>query len=148
MHERTLGVTALSVLTAMVGIYGLWAAVALLMGGTLTSFAGSDQGTMLLVLSAVFFAQAIAAFVVATGLWTRSSWAWSASAGVFVVLVVINVVLSVVASSYINLVLPLIGSIGGLIYLYRPSVREQFVGTNPALSRDTGRNAVGDTATV
>ena len=67
---------------------------------------------------------------------------------VFVSLVVVNVALSVVATNYINVVLPLIGSVAGVVYLYRPSVKARFVVPDNKTSEQPGQAAVGDAATV
>ena len=128
MRERSLGITALAVAAAMVGIYAFMAATALLLGGAIVSFAGGEAGAAVFVLGALFLGQTMAAYAVGFGLWMQKSWAWAGGVVIFATLVVLNVALSAMAANFINVVLPLVGAGVALAYLYRPATKAAFLG--------------------
>ncbi|MFV2063907.1 MAG: hypothetical protein ACC726_10410 [Chloroflexota bacterium] len=130
MQDRSLGLTALSLLAAMVGIYSFMAALAMLYGGAIGAFVGSDMGHIVFALGAVFLGLSVSAFVVAGGLWLRRSWSWAGGIAVFAVMVLANLVLSTMAGAFINVLIPVLGAVVGVGFLYRPSTRAILLGGN------------------
>lgn len=126
MQERTLGLTALAVASVAIGLYSLVAGMALLLGGSLGTFAGSDAGVAVMVLGALMFGAGTASFFVGYAFWMKRSWAWAGGIVVAAVIVVTVLVMGLIGASYTSLILPVVLGLSLIWYLLRPSVRAQF----------------------
>lgn len=128
MRQRSLGVTALAVGTVMVAIYGQYAAIALLMTGSVYTAAGSAPAALVLILGAVFLGTTVAAYLLGFGLWTRKHWSWAGAVTLFVVVAVANVLLSVLSTNFVSTILPALSGIVAVWYLHRPVVKQELLG--------------------
>lgn len=129
MQERPLGVTALSLASVAVALYGLVAGIALLMGGTLGTFGGSDAGVAVLILGAIVFATGMASFFVGYGFWTQRSWAWAGGIVVYATMIVAILAMGFIGASFLSLLLPVALGAGAIWYLLRPSTRAGLAAT-------------------
>jgi len=141
MRHRSFGVTTLAFATLMVGIYSQYAAISLLLTGSVFTAAGSIQGAVTLITGAVFLGLTASAYLVGFGLWTRRHFSWAGAIVVFAVLIGANLFLSVLATNFISAVVPLVGSLVALWYLQRPAVKAELLGTSVPLEVKV---AVGD----
>jgi hypothetical protein len=128
MRNRSIGVTALAFSTIMLAIYGQYAAIVLLMTGSVFTPFGSFAAAASLVTGATFMGITVAAYVVGFGLWTRRSWSWNGAIAVYAAFLVANIVLSILATNFVSAVLPTIGAIAAVAYLQRPAVRAEITG--------------------
>ena len=138
MRARSLGVTALAVSSVMVAIYGQYAAIALLMTGSIYAAAGSPPAALALILGAVFLGVTVAAYFVGYGLWSRKHWAWAGGVTIFVVFAIANVLLSVLSANLISSILPALVAIVAVWYFYRPAVKEELLGTGEKTDASIG----------
>ena len=128
MRERSLGVTTLAFASVMVALFCQFAAVALIMMGSLFAVAGSVPAVFTLVLGAVFLGLAFAAYFQGYGFWARKHWSWAGGVTLFVVFAVANVVLSTIATNFVSTILPALGAIVAVLYLHRPAVKAELLG--------------------
>ena len=138
MRERSLGVTALAVSSVMVAIYGQYAAIALLMTGSVYTAAGSPSAALALILGAVFLGLTVAAYLVGYGLWSRKHWAWASGVTLFVVFAIANVLLSVLSANFTSTILPALAAIVAVWYFYRPSVKAELLGEDETAASPVG----------
>ncbi len=131
MRDRSLGVTALAFGAVMVALYGQFAAVALLLMGSVSTTAGSSLGPITLITGAFFMGLTVAAYLVGYGFWTGKHWSWAGGMVVLVSLIVASLILSVISTNFVSLVLPSIGAVVAFVYLQRPAVRAELLGTEP-----------------
>ena len=129
MQDRSLGVTALAFSSVMIGLYCQFAAIVLILTGSVFTAAGSMHAAMALVNGAIFLGLTVAAYFVGYGLWTRKHWSWAGAVALFVVLIGANVVLSALATNLLSTVLPAIGAVVGIWYLHRPAVKTELLGS-------------------
>jgi len=127
MQERNLGLTALSVAAVAMGLYAMVAGIALLLGGALGTFAGSDAGVAVMVLGAILFGNGMAAYFVGYGFWMSKSWSWAGGLVTASVTVVSVLAMGLIGASYTSLVLPVVLGLSLIWYLLRPSVRSQLI---------------------
>lgn len=128
MRNRSIGVTALAFSTIMMAIYGQYAAIVLLMTGSVFTPFGSFTAAASLVTGATFMGITVAAYMVGFGLWTRRSWSWNGAVAVYAAFVVANIFLSILSANFVSAVLPTIGAIAAVAYLQRPAVRAEITG--------------------
>ena len=128
MRERSLGVTTLAFASVMVALFCQFAAVALIMMGSIFAVAGSVPAVFTLVLGAVFLGLTFAAYFQAYGFWTGKHWSWAGGVTLFVVFAVANVVLSAISSNFVSTILPGLGAIVAVWYLHRPAVKAELLG--------------------
>lgn len=146
MKQRTLGMTSVSVLSVMVGLYANMAGIALLFGGAIGAYEGSYLGNSVFALGLAFMALSFGAYVVAGGVWLTTSWAWAASIVQFVTLIVLNLLLSLMADSYINVLLPAVGAAAAIFYLTRPNTKAAFRGEKTPQRSDAQSRTAGEVA--
>ena len=127
MQERPLGLTALAIASVAIGLYGLVAAMALLLGGSLGAFAGADASVPILVLGAVMFGAGMSSFFVGYGFWMKRSWAWAGKIVVVTAILLAVVAMGFLGASFTGLILPVVLGLSLISYLLRPAVRAQFV---------------------
>ena len=132
MRDRSLGVTALAFFTVMVALYSQMAAIALILGGSIFTAAGSVQGAAALLTGALFLGVAIAGYVVGYGFWTRRHWAWAGGMVVFATLIGANLILSLISANLLSSVLPVVGSVIAVWQLQRPATKAELLGTEIA----------------
>jgi hypothetical protein len=125
--QRPTGVTIIAVLSAIGGVFGLLASLALLgFGGAIAGATGLSGG-MLLVAGLIVLAYSILSLVLAYGFWTLQSWAWPLGVGVEV-LGIVQAVLQFMNDTrqIVSLVISL--AIAGVIlwYLFQPHVKAAF----------------------
>jgi hypothetical protein len=128
MKNRSLGVTVLAFSTFMVAIYSQYAAISLLLTGSVFTVAGSFVAMVTLLTGAVFLGLTATAYAVGFGLWTRRSWSWNGAMAVFLTLFVANIFLSILATNFVSAVIPSVGVIVAVVYLQRPAVRAEILG--------------------
>lgn len=127
MQKRSFGITTLAFGSVMIALYSQFAAVSLILTGSVWSSSGSIYATASFVLGALFFGITFASYFLAYGFWTRKSWAFAGSVTLFVTLVVASVALSVVSTNFTSTVLPLAAAIAGIWYANRPAVKAELV---------------------
>lgn len=132
MRDRSLGVTALAFFTVMVALYSQMAAIALILGGSIFTAAGSVQGAAALLTGALFLGVAIAGYVVGYGFWTCRHWAWAGGMVVFAALIGANLILSFISANLLSAVLPVVGSVIAIWQLQRPATKAELLGTEIA----------------
>lgn len=124
--QRPTGITVMAVLSAIGGVFGLLASVALLGLGAAVS-ATSGLGGLAFVAGIIVLAYSILSLVLAYGFWTLKPWAWPLGIGVQV-LGIVQAVLQFMddGSRLVSLVISL--AIAGVIlwYLYQPHVKAAF----------------------
>ena len=123
--QRPTGITVMAVLSAIGGVFGLLASLALLGLGAVSATSG--LGGLAFVAGIIILAYSVLSLVLAYGFWTLKPWAWPLGIGVQV-LGVIQAVLQFMdnSSNVISLVISL--AIAGVIlwYLYQPHVKSAF----------------------
>lgn len=133
MQDRSLGVTALAFSSVMIGLYCQFAAIILILTGSVFTAAGSMHAAVALVNGAIFMGLTVAAYFVGYGLWTRKHWSWAGSVSLLVVFIGANVMLSALSTNVISSVLPAAGAVLGIWYLHRPAIKTELLGsTTPA----------------
>jgi hypothetical protein len=130
MQKRSFGVTTLAFSSVMVALYCQFAAVALIITGSVFSQSGSAYAAASFALGALFFGLTFASYFLAYGYWTSKSWAWAGGMALFATLVVASVVLSVISTNFVSTVLPLAAAVAGVWYLNRPAVKAELLGTD------------------
>lgn len=128
MQNRSFGTTTLAFSSVMVGLYTQFAAVALILTGSVFSPSGTIYAAASFALGALFFGLTFAAYFLAYGFWTRKSWAWAGGAALFVTLVVASVLLSLISTNFVSSVLPLAAAVVGIWFLNRPAVKADYLG--------------------
>ena len=133
MRPRSLGVTTLAFSSVMVGLYCQFAAIALILTGSVFVVAGSRHAELALFTGTVFLGLTVAAYFLGYGLWTRRHWSWAGAIALFLVFLGANVVLSVVSGNMMNSVVPTIGAVVGIWYLHRPAIKAELLGDKAAI---------------
>lgn len=128
MRERSFGVTIVAFSAVMVALYSQFAAIALLLTGSVFTAAGSVPAAFVLMLGAVFLGLTLAAYAIGFGLWTRRPWSWAGGVALFVAFVVANVVLSVISANFLSTVVPAVAAVTLVWQLHRPAVKAQLIG--------------------
>lgn len=127
MHKRSFGVTTLAFSSVMIALYSQFAAVALILTGSVWSSSGSVYASASFALGALFFGLTFASYFLAYGFWTQKSWAWAGGVALLATLVVASVALSVISTNFVSTVLPLAAAVAGIWYLNRPAVKTELV---------------------
>ena len=130
MQKRSFGVTTLAFSSVMVALYCQFAAVALIITGSVFSQSGSAYAAASFALGALFFGLTFASYFLAYGFWTGKSWAWAGGLALFATLVIASVALSVISTNFVSTVLPLAAAVAGVWYLNRPAVKAELLGTD------------------
>lgn len=143
MHQRSLGVTVLAFGSVMVGLYCQFAAVALILLGSVFTPVGSTPAAIALLLGAVFLGLTVAAYFLGYGFWTRKHWAWAGGLALVAVLAVASLALSFTATSFLSSVSPVITAALAVWFLHRPAVRAELLGDpRPFVSPRTAHDAL------
>jgi hypothetical protein len=125
--QRPTGITVMAVLSAIGGVFGLLAAVALLGVGAAVGATGNGLGGLAAIAGIIVLAYSVLSLVLAYGFWTLKPWAWPLGIGVQA-LGIIQAVLQFMDNStnVVSLVISL--AIAGVIlwYLYQPHVKAAF----------------------
>jgi hypothetical protein len=140
-HKRPLGITALTFVSVMVGLYCQMAALALLMGGMLGGVVGSDLTGVVLAMGALNLGLMGAAYFLGYGFWTQRHWAWAGGIVVFSMLIVTSILLVLISSNMISAIGPSLGAAAAIWYLFRPATKALLLGVDR-----TDRTEVLDTA--
>lgn len=130
MQQRPLNITALSVASVALGLYAMVAGIALLLGGSIGTFAGSDTGIGIMVLGSIMFGVGMTSFFVGYGFWMEHRWSWVGGLLVAGVTVVSMLAMGLIGASYTSLALPIILGLSMIWYLLRPQIRERLVPTD------------------
>jgi hypothetical protein len=125
--QRPTGVTIIAVLSAIGGVFGLLASVALLgFGGAIAGATGLTGG-VLVVAGLIVLVYSVLSLVLAYGFWTLQPWAWPLGVGVEI-LGIVQAILQFMNDTrqVISLVISL--AIAGVIiwYLFQPHVKAAF----------------------
>ena len=130
MQNRSLGVTTLAFTSVMIALYCQFAAIALILTGSIYTAAGSSPGAFTLLTGAVFLGLTFGAYFIGFGLWTRKHWAWAGSVALLVVLVGASAALSVISTNFVSLIVPTVAAVAGIWYLHRPAVKAELLGSH------------------
>ena len=122
-RKRPLGITALAFTSVIVGIFCQVAAMALLLGGTLSGVAGTDMASALLILGAIYLGLMGAAYFVGYGFWSLRHWSWAGGIVVYVTLIVVSVAMLLLSANVLSVVGPVGGSVAAIWYLLLPSTK-------------------------
>ena len=133
MRERSFGVTALAFSSIMIALYSQFAAIALILTGSVFTAAGSVPAVFVLILGAVFLGLTFASYFLGFGFWTKKHWSWASGVVLFTSFVVANVVLSAISSNFVSSIVPALAAVVGVWYLHRPAVKAELMSeTSPA----------------
>lgn len=136
MRERSLGITALAVLSITVGLVALFAGLALLLVGSWGAFEGVGVGVPMLVVGSLFVGLAVSAYLVGYGLWRMKHWSWAGGVVVFSVNAVASALAAAISGNPMAAIFPVIIAIAGIWYLQRPAVRAALLGSAETGSTD------------
>ena len=125
MRERSFGVTTMAFSTIMVALYSQFAAIALILTGSVFTPQGSTPAAIALLLGAVFLGLTLSAYVIGYGFWTKKHWSWAGGMALFVVFAAANLALSAVATNFISSIVPALGAMMVVWYLLRPAVKAE-----------------------
>ena len=124
--QRPTGVTIIAVLSAIAGVFGLLAGIALLTAGSVIG-AAAGLGGFVVVGALIVIAYSILSLVLAYGFWTLQPWAWPLGIGVEV-LGIVQAVLQFMNDTrqLVSLIISL--AIAGVVlwYLFQPHVKAAF----------------------
>ena len=132
MQKRSFGVTTLAFSSVMVGLYCQFAAITLMLAGSVFTPTGSISGAIALFLGAVFLGTMVAAYLLGYGFWTRKHWSWAGGVALFGVLAGASLALSVTASDYLSSITPLVAGVLVVWYLNRPDIKAELLGQSPS----------------
>ena len=129
MKKRSRGVTGLAFSSVLIGIYSQFAAVALILTGSVFSTSGSAYAGFAFILGSLFLGLTFASYFLVYGFWTRKSWSWAGGIALVITVAVASVALSVVSSNFLSSLLPMAAAVAGVWYLNRPEVKAELTGT-------------------
>jgi hypothetical protein len=129
MQERSHGVTTLAYSSVLIGLYCQFAAIALILTGSVYAPSGEPSAAMALLLGALFFGLTFASYFLGYGFWTRKHWSWAGGIALFVTLVVASAALSIISTDFVSTLMPLAAAVAGIWYLNRPAVKAELLGT-------------------
>ncbi len=127
MRDRSFGVTVLAFSSIMIALYSQFAAIALILIGSVYTAAGSAPAAFVLMLGAVFLGLTFASYFLGYGFWTKKHWSFAAGVTLFVSFVVANVLLSVISTNFISSIVPALAAVVGVWYLHRPAVKAELL---------------------
>ena len=125
MTKRSFGITVLAFSTIMVALYSQYAALSLIVTGSVFAPSGELAAVLTIITGAVFTGLTAASYVVGVALWLRKSWAWGWAMGIYLTFFVANAFLSVLVGNFGSSILPTIGVAAAVVYLNRPQVRAE-----------------------
>ena len=125
MTKRSFGVTVLAFSTIMVALYSQYAALSLLVTGSVFLPSGELAAMITVITGATFVGLTSAGYVVGVALWMRRSWAWGWAMGLYITFFAANAFLSVLANNFGSALLPTIGVALAVVFLRRPAVRAE-----------------------
>lgn len=128
MNDRSFGVTMLAVGSVMVGLYSQFAAITLLLTGSIFTVAGSYHAMLALFTGAVFLGITVAAYLIGFGFWTRKHWSWGAALAGACVLIAASMFLSLISTNFLSALLPSVAGVVAIAYLQRPAIRAELLG--------------------
>ena len=134
MTKRSFGVTVLAFSTIMVALCSQYAALSLLVTGSVFAPSGQLAAYLTIITGAVFTGVTAASYVVGVALWLRKSWAWGWAMGIYLTFFVANAFLSVLVGNFWSSILPTIGVAAVVVYLNRPQVRAELRGSTDSAS--------------
>ena len=132
MAGRSPATIVLTVGSVLVGLYCQFAAVALLVTGSVFASGGSGAAQAALLVGLLFLVLTVAAYAVVYGLWAGRGWAWAGSIVVFSALIAASVLLTLISTNIPSAVGPTIGASAALWYLIRPGTKAQLLHPDPA----------------
>ncbi len=135
MKNRSSGIAILAFSSVLIGIYCQFAAVALILTGSVFSASGSVYAGFALIIGSLFFGLTFAAYFLAYGFWTRKDWSWAGGIALVITLVVASMALSVLSTNFTSTVLPLAAAVAGVWYLNRAEIKAELTGTEVANQR-------------
>jgi len=146
MTKRSFGVTMLAFTTIMVALYSQYAAISLIVTGSVFLPSGEIAAMFTTIVGAVFVGLTSAAYVVGVALWMRRPWSWAWAMGIYLTFFVANAFLSVLVGNFASAILPTVGVAAAVVFLNRPAVRAELRSTNapatvavPAPMADRGK---------
>jgi hypothetical protein len=143
MQHRSIGITALAFSSVMIGLYCQYAAMALILAGSVFTPTGSTPAAIALLVGVVFLGLTVAAYFVGYGFWTRKHWSWAGGIALFGVLVGASLVLSFMATDYLSSVSPAVVAVIAVWYLNRPAIRAELLGEKePARTQSAAPEAL------
>lgn len=140
-----MGLIAASLSAAMVAVYSINAAVALLSGRQIGTFENSGPALIAVLLGAAMLTLSLASLTVAYGLMRKRSWAQRGGIAVFSIATVALVATGLVGITIIEAVLPLMVCVAAIWSLLRPEMRIELgaaqgaLGQHPATAEPTAQ---------
>ncbi|MFV2063908.1 MAG: hypothetical protein ACC726_10415 [Chloroflexota bacterium] len=137
MRERSLGATALALVSVVVGIYSLVAAIALLLGASIGAVVSAENATGAFLVGIFFFGLSFAAYLVGGGFWLQRHWAWAGGIIIFGVAILLNLAMVAIGGSLIAALASaaIVAVVMG--YMLRPATRTELLGSEAAASSET-----------
>ena len=128
-HKRPLSVTALALVSVMIGLYSQVAAIALLLGSMLGVVFGGDFAVVIAI-GALYFGLMAAAYFLGYGFWTQRHWSWAGGIIVFSTLIVTSILLMLVSTNMLSALVPSLGAAAAIWYLFRPATKALLLGAD------------------
>jgi hypothetical protein len=128
MRKRSIGVSVLAFSTLMVALYCQYAAISLVVTGSVFAPSGQIAAFLTAATGIVFAGLTATSYVVGVALWMRKPWSRVWAVGIYLTFFVANAILSALAGNFGSSILPTIGVAAALVYLNRPQVRAELQG--------------------
>ena len=125
MRRRSLGTIALTLVSVLVGLYSQFAAMTLVIAGSVFVPSGSAVAQAALLMGLLFLGVMVIAYTTALGFWAGRSWAWASGLTVFGTLIVASVLLALISTNALSAVAPTVGAVIGIWYLLRPATKAE-----------------------
>jgi hypothetical protein len=145
MTKRSFGVTVLAFSTIMVALYSQYAALSLIVTGSVFAPSGELAAFLTIITGALFAGLTAASSVVGVALWLRKSWAWGWAMGIYLTFFVANAFLSALSGNFGSSILPTIGVAAAVVFLNRPHVRAELRDrTEPTAAASSAPSHIGE----
>lgn len=134
MRKRSIGVSVLAFSTIMVALYSQYAAISLVVTGSVFAPSGQVVAFLTAATGILFAGLTAASYVVGVGLWLRKPWSRVWAMGIYLTFFLANALLSALAGNVGSSILPTIGVAAAVVYLNRPQVRAELQGAEKPAS--------------
>jgi len=137
MRDRSLGVTALALVSVVIGIYSMVAAIALLLGASIGAVVSAESGTGAFLLGVFFFGLSFTAYFVGGAFWLQKRWAWAGGMVIFGAAIVLNLAMVLFGGGLFAALVSVAFVAIAMGYLLRPSTKTELLGTAPTESNES-----------
>jgi hypothetical protein len=128
MAKRSLGVTVLAASTIIVALYSQYAALSLLVGGSVLASSGDLTRLITTITATTFVGLTAAGYVIGVALWMRKAWSRGWAMGFYLTFSVANALLAALIGNIGSAVLLTVGVAVAVVFLNRPRVRAELQG--------------------